>query len=388
MNAPENPAEPNVEDLANGSERLGFDALAGLELTAEILASFKQDGISIPTTVQRLAIPPLLAGKNLVIASGTGTGKTLAYALPVLQRLRESSEGRALCITPATELAVQIYRTIERYRDPALKVGALVASGNAKKQRADIQKSTRFIVGTTGRVLEMYAERKLKGVTTVILDEPEPILSSRGADFLREVLSRPEPKVQLILAGATMGRHSEALIAQLMGPDALRTQVDESPLHTLITHYFVPVRDPSQKDLAVARFLQNNRCKQAILFVNQANLIRHVYRFLSESGARPVTVSQERSKADCKQAINDFAAGTANVLITTDQAATGLDMADVGWVLHYELPTSGSAYVHRAGRTGRAGKSGCSVVFANETERPLLMRVGRELSIAFEAFPR
>jgi len=366
----------------------GFDSLSDLELTPEILKAFAEDRISIPTSVQRLAIPPILAGKHVVLKSGTGTGKTLAYTLPILQRLRTSSEGRALCITPATELAIQIQRTIERYRDPSIKVGALVASGNARKQRADIQKSTRFIVGTTGRVLEMYAERKLKGVTTVILDEPEPILASKGASFLLEVLSRPEPKLQLILAGATLGKHAEALIQRVMGADAVRPEIEESPLHTHIQHHFVPVRDPSQKDLSIARFFRNNRCRQAILFVNQPHLIRHVYRFLKDSGEYPVTVSHERSKAECKQALIDFARGDVNVLITTDQAATGLDIPDVEWVLHYELPTSAAGYLHRAGRTGRAGKSGTSVVFVSESERPLLNRFGRELLLDIPIFPR
>lgn len=374
--------------MENNDADPGFESLSELELTPEILKGFEQDRITSPTTVQRLGIPAVLAGKNVVLASGTGTGKTLAYALPILQKLRHSTEGRALCITPATELAVQIHRTLERYKDPALKLGALVASGNVRKQRTDIQRSTRFIVGTTGRVLAMYAERKLKGVNTIILDEPEPVLASKGGEFLMEVLSRPEPKLQIILAGATMGRHAEAVIAKVMGKDVVRPEIAESPLHTLIQHYFVPVRDPAQKDLAIARFLQNNRCRQVILFVNQPHLIRHIFRFLKDSGEYPVTVSHDRSKADCKQALIDFAQGNVNVLITTDQAATGLDIPDIEWVLHYELPTSAPGYLHRAGRTGRAGRSGSSVVFTVESERALMQRFGRELKLEFRAFPR
>jgi len=372
-----------VEKSASAS---GFEGIAGFEMTDAVARGFERDGISTPTPVQSAAIGPILAGSHVVIESGTGTGKTLAYLLPLLQRLRQSPEGRVACFAPATELAIQTLRTVERYKEPSLNVCALVASSNQHQQQARLQKSTRLVVGTTGRILEMFAKRKLKGVTTMVLDEPEPILANKDAAFLREVLSRPQPQVQLIFAAATYGARAEQWILELMGNNVVRTQVEDNPLHSRITHSFLRVRDEAGKDLLLARFIQNNRCKRAIVFVNQPHLIRHLYRFLGEHSLRPVSVSQERSKQECKQALLDFAQSDARILLTTDEAATGLDMPEVPWVLHYELPNSAQAYVHRAGRTARAGHSGHSVALVSDQARAMLNRIASELKIEFLPF--
>jgi len=121
------------------------------------------------------------------------------------------------------------------------------------------------------------------------------------------------------------------------------------------------------------------------VFVNQPNLLRHLFRFLGERGLKPVSLSTDRSKLDRQNALRDFGASDARVLLTTDQAMTGIDIPDVEWVLHYELPSSGLAYVHRAGRTGRAGKSGHSVVIVTREDRPIQERIAKELGIRFSS---
>jgi superfamily II DNA/RNA helicase len=360
-------------------------AATGLEVDAALLAAFQADGISAPTPVQLTAIPPILAGQHVIIQSGTGTGKTLAYLLPILQRLRAADSGRSLIFAPATELALQTQRVAERYKHPSINTGALVSTTNARKQKAKVTQSTRLIVGTPGRILEQFAERKLKGVTTIVLDEPDPILASQGADYLREILSRPEPKVQLIFAAATLGTHARRLAEEFMGEARVHTELSKSddPLLTSITHQFMNVRTESTKDIQLAHFLEEAKCKRAIVFVNQPNLIRHLFRFLDERRLKPVSLSTDRSKLDRQNALRAFTTSEARVLITTDQAMTGIDIPDVEWVLHFELPSSALAYVHRAGRTGRAGKSGHSVVFVTREDRPRQERIAKELGIRF-----
>jgi superfamily II DNA/RNA helicase len=361
-----------------------FADLAGLELTPRILAGFAKDGISMPTQVQLAALDPILQGKNVVVESATGTGKTLAYLLPILQKLEREPTSRAVCFAPATELAMQIARVAERYKEPSIKSVALVATGNQRLQSSRLEKSTRFIVGTPERILDMYEKRKLKGVNLVVLDEPEPILAHRDAGYLREVLSRPDPKLQLILVGATFGINSERLIHELLGSGVVRTVVAADPLRSQIKHWAVKVRNDGEKDFVLARFLEKHRCQRAIVFVNHPNLVRHLYRYLSERGVRTVTVTHERTKFQCEEAMRSFAKGEATVLLTTDQAATGIDFVDVEWVLNFELPSSAKAYVHRAGRTGRAGKAGTSVVFALGADHIQLARIEKELKFAFK----
>lgn len=362
-----------------------FQSLAGFEVTPAVSSGFAKDGIAVPTSVQVAAIGPILEGRNVVIESGTGTGKTLAYLLPILQLLRTSSQNRAACFAPATELAVQTLRVAERYKEPDLKTVALVATGNQRQATAKLEKSTRLIVGTPGRILEMYEKRKLKGVNLIVLDEPEPILASRDAAFLCEVLSRPEPKLQIVLVGATYGGNAERFIGRYLGPDVVRTKVDDDPLRHQISHQRIKVRNEGEKDFVLARFLSKHPRERTIVFVNHPNLIRHLYRYLMEQGVSTATVSHDRTKLQCEQAMRDFAKGKASVLLTTDQAATGLDIADVAWVLHFELPSSGKAYIHRAGRTGRAGKEGRSVVFTSDAERVAVQRLQHELGFEFRS---
>ncbi len=355
----------------------------GLRVNERLLSVFQADGITKPTAVQEAAFGPILAGEHVILQSGTGTGKTLAYLLPILQRLRDENSGRAVVFAPATELALQTLRVADRYKDPSVTTGALVSTASTRKQKGKVQQSTRLVVGTTGRILEQFADRKLKGVTTIVLDEPDPILATKGADYLREILSRPEPKVQLIFAAATLGANAKRLAEQFMGTAPVHTQVEADPLDTHIAHHFLHARAESSKDIQLAHFMEEEKCARAIVFVNQPNLIRHLYRFLAARDLKPVSLSTDRSKLDRQNALRAFGRSEARVLITTDQAMTGIDVPDVPWVLHYELPSSARAYVHRAGRTGRAGKQGKSVLIVTREQRPMLERFGKELGIRF-----
>jgi ATP-dependent RNA helicase DeaD len=279
---------------------------------------------------------------------------------------------------------MQTLRVAERYKDPSLKTGALISTTGRKRQGAGVQKSTQLIVGTPGRLLEAYRARKLKRVTTVVLDEPDSVLSGREAEYLRSVLTRPEPKVQLIVAAATLGPRAETLITEIMGDDHYRTAVEDNPLRDAIAHHFVRLREGASPDVRLASIIQEQRCERAIVFANEPAAIRHLFRLLGEHGLRPVTVSHERSKSDRREAIAAFARpGDARVLVITDIAARGLDVAGVGWVFHYDLPHSAPAYVHRAGRTGRSGHEGRSVVLVSDDKRFVLDRFARELGIRF-----
>jgi len=360
-------------------------AATGLEVDEQLLRALQADGITTPTAVQLAAIGPILAGQHVIIQSGTGTGKTLAYLLPILQRLRKPDSGRSLIFAPATELALQTLRVADRYKDPSINTGSLVATANPRKQKIKVTQSTRLIVGTPGRILEQFAERKLKGVTTIVLDEPDPILATKGAEYLREILSRPEPKVQLIFAAATLGTHAQSLAHDFMGDARVHTQLETAadPLQSNITHLFLHVGAESARDIQLAHFIEEAKCQRAIVFVNQPNLIRHLFRFLSERNLKPVSLSTDRSKLDRQNALRAFSNSEARVLITTDAAMTGIDLPDVPWVLHFELPTSAEAYVHRAGRTGRAGKTGKSVLLVTREQRPMLERFGKALRVSF-----
>ena len=365
-----------------------FEDIDGFILTDTMRESFKNDGIDSPSPVQLESIPAILQGRHAVLQSGTGTGKTLAYLLPLLQRLEDPATGRVVVMTAATELAMQIARTAAEYKVEALMVGTATSSAGHGRQKSRITKSTRLIVGTPGRILELYAARKMKGVHTMVLDEPDPILNSNHGDFLREILSRPEPKVQLIMAAATFGPASKALVKKRMGDDYAHIEPKDNPLHSMIDHHFVSPSGNMGKDVCLARFIEENKCKKAIVFVNQPDSLRHLFRYLNEHNLKTVTLSKDRSKNDRQNAVKDMAMGKARVLVTTDAAARGLDFPDVPWVFHYDLPSSPEAYVHRAGRTGRAGKTGRSVSLLTDNTRAKLKMFAKILEIECTPFQR
>ena len=362
-----------------------FEALSEFVLTEQVGKALTEDGITAPNEAQTQAFAPILAGQHVVIDSATGTGKTLAYLLPLLQKLAQTSEGKVVALSPSTELAIQTFGIAARYKSESVSTVGLVSGGNLRKQQSELQKSTRLVLGTPGRVLEAIRARKLKGVSTFVLDEPEPILTAKDADFLREVLSRP-PRPQLVLVGATFGARSAELIARFMGDSPVTIKTAERPLQTQIRHARLRVRNAGERDLSLERFLEKEKSRRALVYVNQPHLVRHLFRHLEDAGFAVVTLSPERTKEQCKQALRAFSEGAAEVLVTTDTAATGIDIESVPWVVHYELPQSTQAYVHRAGRTGRAGKTGSSLVLAFDEDRGLLKRFERDLDIEFEEF--
>ncbi|HEU5073017.1 MAG TPA: DEAD/DEAH box helicase [Polyangiaceae bacterium] len=360
---------------------------AGLPLTETLAAAFSKDGIIEPTPVQRAAIAPILAGQHCVLESGTGTGKTLAYLLPVLQKLATDPTGRTVIMAPSAELAIQILNVARRYKEASVSVAAAVAGQSHKKAKDRLQKSTRLVVGSPGRLLELFSERKLKGVTTLVLDEPDPILVGDVPRALREILSRPEPKLQLVVAGATLGPKTQSLLAEVADEVARVSIRADAPLQNDILHFYVRV-DGEQKEVDLARFIERQACERAIVFVSEPRHTGHLFRYLTDHRLRPVTLSDERTKQQRSAALSAFIAGKARVLITTDAAARGIDVPGIEWVLQYGLPGSAPAYVHRAGRTGRAGRRGTSVSFVTERELPILQRFAKELQIACPAFPK
>lgn len=358
-----------------------FEDIPGLTLTETIRAAMVADGIHHPTDVQSRAITAIIAGQHVLMHSGTGTGKTLAYLLPVLQRLRES-EHRAVIFAPGAELVMQTLRVANSYKDEGLTAAAAISTSSQSRQRKRIHKSTRLVMGTPDRLIELFQARKLRGVHTIVLDEIEPILGARDAPFLDKLFSRSEPKVQLIVATATLGQRSEAFVNRYMG-DGLRVHAAEAPLQTAISHHVVRVPLSAGKEVVLARFIQEHRVDRAIVFASEPRHLSHLFHYFEEHGIPTATVSRERSKGQRQRGLDAFRAGRVRLLLTTDDAARGIDVPNVSWVLHYDLPRAAKAYLHRAGRTGRAGELGCSVVFADSRTQSTLRRLARELDVNF-----
>jgi superfamily II DNA/RNA helicase len=360
-------------------------AKTGLEVSDALARSLEKQGITAPTAVQEAAIPVVLAGQDLVMQSGTGTGKTLAYLLPLLQRASHDPELRVVIMAPSPELAMQILRTAEAHKPPTLRSASLIGSGNIERQKDRLKQHPQLIVGTPGRVLEMIFTRKLKAATirVLVLDEIDQILSEQNDAELREICSRPEVDCEIIVASATFGKRGDAFAHDFMAPERVRLQLQASPLKQNIRH-LVAVFAGQRDEAALARLLRELEIDAALVFVKNGFYVARLFNSLREHGVPVATLSAAGDKRQREQALEAFKRREVRVLVATDAAARGLDVKDLAWVIHFEPANDKEAYLHRAGRTARAGNEGTSVIMVTERELPVIERQARELKIELE----
>jgi ATP-dependent RNA helicase DeaD len=368
-------------------------ASTGLAVTEILTRGLARHGIAEPTAVQEAAIPAVLAGQDLIIQSGTGTGKTLAYVLALLDRAHRDPQFRVVIMAPSPELALQILRTVEAYKSPSLKSASLVGSGNIARQKERLKEHPQVLVGTPGRVLEMIFARKVqtRTIKALVLDEVDQILTDQNAAELDEICSRPEFDSQIITASATFGRRAEAFAQSRMKPERRRLQLAASPLRENIAHRFV-VFPGDRAELPLVRLFAELEIDRALVFVHKSYNVAKLFHALNAHDIPCVTLSAERTKGERGKALAAIRAGAARALVATDAAARGLDIEGLAWVIHYELANNNESYLHRSGRTGRAGKIGTSIVMVTKEELPVLERLARELKLDFtplaEAQPR
>jgi superfamily II DNA/RNA helicase len=364
----------------------GF-AINGLVLDDTLRAALGRLGITQPTPVQVAAVPVLLAGQDAILQSGTGTGKTLAYLLPLLQRVRAEAAFTVVVLAPSPELAMQILRVVDLVKGPGVPSCALVGGGNTERQKEKLKQHPRVIVGTPGRVCEMIFARKLKtaAISALVLDETDALLSEKNERDLREIASRPEFTAQVIFASATIGPRAATLATDLMDPGHAHIASGPGPLSPTISHHFMAF-EAQRKEVWLLKLLEKAKAKRAIVFVNKLSNVAHLYRFLNERNVPSVAISRERSKRDREESMRFLRGGVVRVLIATDTAARGLDVPDLDWVIHYDVARDEETYVHRAGRTGRNGRAGTSVMIVAPNERFLLKRYGEGLGIRFTPF--
>lgn len=362
----------------------GF-AKTGLEISQALATSLERAGILTPTAVQEAAIPAVLAGKDVVVQSGTGTGKTLAYLLPLLQRAAGDPDFRAVVLAPSPELAMQILRTAEAHKPTTLRSASLVGSGNVERQKDRLKQRPQVIVGTPGRVLEMIFARKLatRSIKALVLDEIDQILSEQNEAELREICSRPEFDAQIVVASATFGKRGDAFAHDFMDPERVRLQLQGSPLKQSIRH-LVAVFAGQRDEAALVRLVRELEIDAALVFVKKSFWVPKLFFALNDRGIPCATLSAAGDKRQRAEALEAFKRREVRVLVATDAAARGLDVKDLAWVIHFEPANDKEAYLHRAGRTARAGKEGTSVVMVTDRERPVIERQARELKLELE----
>ena len=363
-----------------------------LGLTAPILKALTQAGYTDPTPIQRKAIPPALAGRDVLGCAQTGTGKTCAFATPILQRLSGRSPKprviRALILTPTRELAIQIQDSFVAYgRNLSLR-SAVIFGGVGQQPQVDaINRGLDILVATPGRLLDLHGQGllDLSHIEIFVLDEADRMLDMGFIHDVKRILKLLPGKKQTLFFSATMPPEVMGLVNGLLH-DYQRVEVDpvSSPVEAVRQSlYYV---DKSNKTKLLAHLMEERHISSALVFSRTKHGANRIAQDLQKRGISAAAIHGNKSQTARVQALSDFKAGRVRVLAATDIAARGIDIDQLPFVFNYNLPDVPETYVHRIGRTGRAGHEGEAISFCQFDEKDELKAIekllGRPIPVA------
>ena len=364
-----------------------FRDLGVSEALIEVLAN---KNIKAPTPIQQQAIPKILAGTDILGVAPTGTGKTLAYLLPLLMQLdKDRREAQAVVLAPTYELAMQITgeaRDLSQKAGLGIRVQGLIGGANIARQIDKLKEKPQLVVGTTGRILELAQKGKLKlsGVRLLVLDEFDRLLDKQGGEetaaFVRRLRREAaEPHYALFSATATKLACERAAF---LGAPVRITIEGAAHVPSAIRHYAVmtPFREKAER---VRRLTRRLGVRRGIVFLGRAFDAERTLAKLRYDGVRAEALVGTADKMARQKAIADFRRGRVTLLLATDVAARGLDLPEVDTVFNLDLPEDARTYLHRAGRTGRAGREGRVITLADYREAEKLTRLSRQLGFDF-----
>ena len=345
-------------------------------------------GYTTPTPVQVQSIPIVLTGRDLLARAQTGTGKTAAFGLPMIDRLLVRGgvpaglrKPRALVLVPTRELALQVHKSLATYGVPAnLRVTAIFGGVSIVPQKKELQRGTDIIVATPGRLLDHMEQRTvdLSGIQILTLDEADRMLDMGFLPPLRRILKVLPRERQTLLFSATLSPEVIKLSADFTR-DPQRVDVSEGQvMAATVTHRVHPVADQRKGDL-LTHVLKETPGTQALVFCKTKHGSNRVGQYLERAGISAAVIHGNKSQGARTKALGDFKAGRVNVLVATDIAARGLDIAQLPLVVNFDLPLVPADYIHRAGRTGRAGLPGRAVSLMSPADRGLLRDIQRLL---------
>lgn len=360
--------------------------------TASLIAALSAQGIKEPLPVQTEAIPRLLSGGNLVVQAPTGTGKTLAYLLPALARIdAEKLQAQTIVLAPTYELAMQIAKTAQELAQAAelpIRALGLIGGANIQRQMEKLKKKPQLIVGSAGRLIELAHKGKLKlqDVNFLVLDEFDRLLDDQNAKNTADIVQLVrracgDHPIQYALFSATAPKKALERADFLDHPEVLRIEAAPAAAQTVEHDYrMTPFRE---KIAEIRKLTRRLGVKRGIVFINKTFDAERTLEKLRYDGITAVALLGHQGKQARAKALQDFRSGKATLLLSTDLAARGLDIADVDTVFNLDLPEDAKTYLHRAGRTGRAGKEGRVVTLADLKEALKLEKLSKGLGIEF-----
>lgn len=360
---------------------MSFD---NLNINASIMRAIKTEGYHTPTPIQAQTIPVILEGRDLVGCAQTGTGKTAAFAIPVLQLLQEEKGTkefqtrirtiRSLILTPTRELAVQIDESLAAYgRHTGLRHTAIFGGVSQLTQTNALKAGVDILVATPGRLLDLFSQGyiNLEHVRVFILDEADRMLDMGFSHDVKKIIAKLPENRQTLLFSATMPPEINRLVDSIL-TNPVRVAVTPVSSTVDMIQQFVYFVEKKEKRLLLAHLLKDRTIASALVFSRTKHGADRIVRDLAKAGIQAKAIHGDKSQVARQQALNSFKNKQTRVLVATDIAARGIDVEELSHVINFDLPNIPETYVHRIGRTGRAGMGGVAISFCDTEERDYL----------------
>lgn len=359
-----------------------------LNIIEPILKSLIQEGYTLPTPIQVQAIPIVLEGKDLIGCAQTGTGKTAAFAVPILQLLSKnkltgrSKKIRSLIVTPTRELAIQIEESFKAYgRHTGLTCTVVFGGVNQNPQTNALRNGVDILIATPGRLLDLMNQGfiSLKDVEIFVLDEADRMLDMGFIHDVRRLISALPQKRQSLFFSATMPPEIVRLAGTIVYKP-VKVEVTPSASTVDIVDQFVYFIDKANKNSMLLELLKDEKIRTALVFTRTKHGADKVVRILKKKDISAEAIHGNKAQNARQKALSGFKAQTTRVLVATDIAARGIDVDDLEYVINFEIPNISETYVHRIGRTGRAGARGTAISFCDSEEKAYLKDIEKLIS--------
>jgi ATP-dependent RNA helicase DeaD len=376
MTSPDAPAGSVPDSPAPSDSDTPAPTFADLQIHPSVLQAVIDVGYETPSAIQAATIPALLAGSDVVGLAQTGTGKTAAFAIPILSRIDTASKAtQALVLAPTRELALQVAEAFGRYGAHLPRVNVLPIYGGASYtvQLSGLRRGAQVVVGTPGRVID-HLERgtlDLSHLDYLVLDEADEMLAMGFAEDVERILADTPEYKQVALFSATMPPAIRRITAKYLHDPVEVTVKAKTATAENITQRYIEVAGPRKMD-ALTRVLEVESFEAMIVFVRTKQATEEVAEKLRSRGFSAAAINGDIAQAQRERTITGLKNGNVDILVATDVAARGLDVERISHVVNYDIPNDPEAYVHRIGRTGRAGRSGIALLFVSPRERHLL----------------
>lgn len=367
-----------------------MSTLNELGIHPELIKSIQELGIKEPTEIQERTIPVLLEKRTDFIGlAQTGTGKTAAFGLPILQQVNpEKATIQALILSPTRELVQQIKKQLfkfTKYSSEKIFVEAVYGGEKIDRQINNLKRTTHIVVATPGRLIDLIERGSidLKNIQTLVLDEADEMLSMGFKQDINRILKYTSGDRNTWLFSATMPEEIQRIIKTYMSPDAYSVEIDRNALvNANISHRFVKT-SIKEKTSAIVEFLEKRGNERGILFCRTKAGTQNLAKQLIDEGFSVGALEGDMQQKERDKVMRAFKNENLQYLISTDVSARGIDVRDLSFVIHHQLPEKLEYYTHRSGRTARAGKTGVSIAFILPSELQKIHKIQKELNIKF-----